>query len=284
LGYKITAAPFHFYAPDVFNGAPLSGAALLAFLPKAAGFVTLLRLASETMLAPSVGERTWSLVGTSTLLFGVLAVLTMFTGNLLGLLQDNVKRMLAYSSVAHTGYMLVGLAAGPPAGSGVSGTEAVLFYLAVYGSMTLGIFAVLAALDRPGKPMETIGDFAGLSQTHPMLALMAAVCLFSLTGLPPTAGFWGKLYLFFAAWSQGGFWLRVVAVLLALNAAVGSWYYLRIVGSMYLNSPKEPTRTFADRPATLAVVFCSIAVIGLFLAPNFVWRWTEQAQAVVASR
>lgn len=301
LGFRITAAPFHFYAPDVFEGASTAGAAFLSYIPKLAGFGALLRVLSQTLLAPGSAERDWSLTPTSTVILWSLAVLTMFLGNVLALLQNNVKRMLAYSSVAHAGYMLIGLTAGRSINGSINGNAALLFYLMIYGVMTLGAFAVTASLSRDGESVETLDDLSGLAARSPLTALVMAGFMFSLTGLPPTAGFWGKFYLFLAAWSQGSSALKTLAVLLAVNAAIGGWYYLRVIGLMYLQSPSKapgltetaleiiPSATHQGNGVPplgtsgalvaprLAVGLCSILVLGLFLFPSALWRWIETA-------
>jgi NADH-quinone oxidoreductase subunit N len=273
LGFRLTAVPFHFYAPDVFQGAPTSAAALLAVVPKLAGFVALYRVLALSLGMPYVG---WSLAGVSVPLLWWLAVLTMFVGNLLALLQTDIRRLLAYSSVSHAGYMLVGFVVGANPISSPNGIEALFFYLAVYGVMTLGAFAVLAARQSGGKRVETIDDLAGLSRTQPGIALALAVFLFSLTGLPPTAGFLGKLNLFLAAWSQhtdAGRWL---AIWLAVNAAIGAWYYLKVVGAMYLRDPLTTTAEPPQPPALIAVAACAIATLGLFVAPGWLWDLVQR--------
>lgn len=279
LAFRITAVPFHFYAPDVFQGAPTSGAAMLSFIPKVAGFVALLRIINVPQVSATITEPMWSLAQRGAPILWWIAVLTMFLGNLLALLQGNLKRLLAYSSIAHAGYMLVGLTVGTRTGGTVNGTDALLFYLTVYGVMTIGVFAVIVALSRPARPVETIDDLAGLSQSHPAAALMMMVLLFSLTGLPPTGGFLGKFNLFMAAWSQGtseGHWL---AILLAANAAIGAWYYLRIVGVMYLHPAARPVEGRAEAPALVGTIFCTVATVGLFFTPQWLWRVIERISA-----
>ena len=286
LGFRLTAVPFHFYAPDVFQGAPTSAAAMLSFVPKIAGFVALLRL-----MVPATGAEqaisAWTMTPAATPLLWWLAVATMFVGNLMALMQSDIRRLLAYSSVSHAGYMMVGLIVGmehevQKAGANtnahsVSGIGAMLFYLAVYGAMTLGTFAVLIAAAHTNKRVETFDDLSGLSRTSPALALLLAVFLFSLAGLPPTAGFLGKLNLFFAAWSQGSVeglesykWL---AVILAINAALGAWYYLKIIGVMFLREPihRNQQDTVIDTPSLIAAGLCLVGTLGLFFLPGWLW-------------
>lgn len=244
--FKIAAVPMHQYAADVYEGAATPVSAFLAFVPKAAGFVALILL---------LGTIGWPLGAKAPALEAVLWVIaaaTMFVGNTLALWQDNVKRLLAYSSVAHSGYMLVPLLAGPglaanTTGTGVigNGVGAVLFYLVAYGVMNIGAFAVVGILKRQGEEADTFADLRGLAGRHPMLALVMAVCALSLTGIPPLVGFWGKVYLFGAAISAGYVGLVVLAV---INSAIAAVYYLRLVTACYLPDPTVgPSQAEAGR-------------------------------------
>jgi NADH-quinone oxidoreductase subunit N len=282
LGFRITAVPFHFYAPDVYQGAPTVGAAVLAFIPKIAGFAALLRVlgfVTPPGLAVNVGAIGMALSSQVPIILWFLAVLTMFLGNILALWQDNLKRLLAYSSVAHAGYMLVGLAVapylrGPDGAAEVDGVEAILYYLAAYGAMTVGAFAVLAYLDSPRGAVESVDDLAGLSRSRPVVALLMTVFLFSLIGIPLTAGFTGKFMVFFGALSVPSPHVghaRVLAILGMVNAAIGGWYYLRIVAVMYL---RNPLRTLIGRPtlpALATVGLCAVLTVGLSLPPAANW-------------
>jgi NADH-quinone oxidoreductase subunit N len=266
LSFRIAAVPFHFYAPDVFQGTTASNAALLSVIPKVVGFVALIRLVPLTGVTPP--PPTWLPEESTRLLFTVLAAVTMFVGNLMALRQGDLYRLMAYSSIAHAGYMLIGLSV---AESGdVEGIDAILFYLVVYGLMTAGVFALLGAVGE--RLLRTAADLRGLNGQHPAVALLLAVCLFSLTGLPPTAGFWGKLNLFFAAWADATGPGRSLAVILAVNAAISAWYYLRLVALMFL----EPSDAEA-RPggivwsSWIAGVICSMGTIALFIAPQWLW-------------
>lgn len=273
LGFRITAVPFHFYAPDVFQGCQVSGAALLSVVPKIAGIVALSRLLIVPLAIPDAG---WLMVPATEPLLWWLAVITMFTGNLLALLQSDVRRMLAYSSVSHAGYMLVGLTIGYHTSAAPNGLESLAFYLAVYAAMTLGAFAALAAAGRPDRKLQTVEDLAGLARTRPGIALMLAVCLFSLTGLPPTAGFLAKWNLFLAAWGQhtdSGRWL---AILLAVNAAIGAGYYLRLIASIALRDPIRTDAETPETPAVLALTLCTAVTLVLFFAPGWVWQAVQR--------
>lgn len=267
LGFRITAVPFHFYAPDVFEGSRTSTAALLAYIPKAAGFVGLLRLVGLVLPA----ETSLGLADKSVLAVFVIAVLTMFVGNLSALRQQNVQRLLAYSSIAHAGYMLVSLATIRSGGWTVP-EQALLFYLPVYAAMTIGLFAIVTHLDRPESPLRSVQDFAGLGRTDPFLALCTTTFLLSLTGLPPTAGFLGKLLILWAAWSEGSWAFAGLAALMAVNAAIGAAYYLRIIGLMYFSPPADESAAQpAPSPSLLAALLCLVPTLGLFLRPGVLW-------------
>jgi NADH-quinone oxidoreductase subunit N len=294
LGFRISAVPFHFYAPDVYQGTSTAAAALLAFVPKVAGFAALARVlglvlpgvvrlwpegwTTESLpaQAPTLGEQ-------MPILLWIVAAVTMSLGNLLALLQDNVKRMLAYSSVAHAGYMLIGLAVAPmltaDTAEMVGGVEAVLFYLVTYGAMTVGAFAILAYLSTRERTVETVDDLAGLARSHPPLAMAMVLFLFSLIGIPLTGGFWGKLWLFWAA-------LRVppspeaaglveqhrlfviLALIAAINAAIAGWYYLRIIAVMYLREPLQPLPQPRGLPLRLAILVCAVVTLGVGIYPT----------------
>lgn len=291
LAFRVTAAPFHFYAPDVYQGTSFVGAAFLAFVPKVAGFVALIRVLGFVLplspvgidspdgplgIVPRNGHIGMGLSDQAPILFWFLAAVTMSLGNVFGLLQDNIKRMLAYSSVAHAGYMLVALATAPylrGGATGPDGIEALLFYLVAYGAMTIGAFAVLAYLSTPPRPADTVDDLAGLGRSHPILALLMALFLFSLIGIPLTAGFTGKFLIFFGAMaiSEDPYIFRLLAVIGMVNAAIGGWYYLRVVAVMYLRNPLRPLegKPTPTRVATLAT--CALLTLGLSIPPAAGW-------------
>ncbi len=283
LAFRITAVPFHFYAPDVFQGTANSSAALLSFVPKVAGFVALIRVLGQPSLEQAIHANYWSLATKSSSVLFLLAIATMFVGNVLALLQRNLRRLLAYSSIAHAGYMLVGLWVAmkvpalnvsglPVSTTRLGGLSSLLFYLAVYGITTLGVFALLASLSRRERPLETADDLAGLSKTHPAGAFLTTVLLFGLTGLPPTAGFLGKLTLFLSAWNHGTDLGRRLAICLAINAAVAAWYYLRLIGVMYLQPSRDDTKRETGIPAFVGVALCATASLMLFFAPEWLWQ------------
>jgi NADH-quinone oxidoreductase subunit N len=278
LCFRITAVPFHFYAPDVFQGTIAANAAMLSFVPKVVGIIALLRLiplsgATES-LSQWIADGRWVPDQPARFLLAVLAVATMLVGNLLALRQRQLYRLMAYSSIAHAGYMLVGLAVGDV--RPVAGTEAVLFYLVAYGLMTIGVFALVSGLGRvtaggDGGAIRSIDELRGLSGSHPTIALLLAVCLFSLTGLPPTVGFLGKLNIFFAAWSAGTRTGTVLAIVLGINAAISAWYYLRLVALMFLEPASEADRAVVPVAWTawLAGTACALATIVLFFDPQW---------------
>jgi NADH-quinone oxidoreductase subunit N len=279
LSFRVTAVPFHFYAPDVFQGSHAGSAALLAFIPKVAGFLALYRLFH--LNGPYLSSSAESLRIWCESLFWLMAVASMIVGNVLALLQRDLKRLLAYSSVANAGYMLVGLAAGHQQTT-VGGTAALLFYLIAYGATISGVFGMLVMLKRGGRSVTTIDDLAGLSQTHPAAAAILMLLLFSLTGLPPTGGFIGKLNLLMAAWSQQTTSSEILAIVLAVNAAVAAGYYLRIVAAMYLRpapAADAAVETSRQLPAYVGIGVCVVISIGLFFFPGVLWDFVSQFAA-----
>jgi NADH-quinone oxidoreductase subunit N len=242
LGFKIAAVPFHLWTPDVYEGSPHSVTAFMATAVKAGGFAALLRTAMVAMqpLHADLQMMLWA-----------LAAITMTVGNLIALRQQSMKRMLAYSSIAHTGYLLMGVVAGTPAAA-----SAVLFYLVAYGAMNLIAFGVMIALAKGPRGAEKISDYAGLSQTHPWLAGAMTISMLSLTGMPPLAGFIGKLYLFQTALQEG---LVVLVVLACFNSVISAAYYLGIVRTMYFESPVEGAEL--AKPGVLAMAVVAVATI-----------------------
>jgi NADH-quinone oxidoreductase subunit N len=273
LGFRITIVPFHFYAPDVFQGVLSSAAAMLSVVPKLVGFVALFRLLP---LADGVETlHDWSPSGPLRLWLALLAVLTMFVGNLMALRQTHLHRMLAYSSMAHTGYMLGGLTVGSQGSMG--GATALLFYLVTYGLITIGVFALLSAVGKGPRSAQTDADVSGLSRTRPAAALGLAVCLISLTGLPPTAGFLGKLNLIIAAWSEGTWVGYGLAIAQGINAPITAWYYLRLVAVMYLQPAEHEGEPGQEPAASLAGACCTAATLALFVVPQWLWDAASRA-------
>lgn len=247
FGFKISSVPFHMWAPDVYQGAPTSVTALIATGSKAAAFAALIRVLFTGL---RTAQADW------TALFWILAALTMTVGNVVAIAQSNLKRMLAYSSVAHVGYMLVGLVAG-----GASGAGAVLFYLLAYTFTTVGTFGVILLCERAtNEEAVDVGDYAGLGRRHPLLALVLSLFLLSLIGIPPLAGFVGKFYLFGAAIRGGYVWLAVIGV---LNSAVAAYYYLRVIVYMYMREPEAAPAAYA--PSFAGGLALTIALVGIIL-------------------
>lgn len=240
LGFKIAAVPMHFYTADVYQGAAAPVTAFLAFVPKTAGFVALLLICST--VGWNFGESGSALPEPLRVMLWVMAAVTMTVGNVLAILQSSVKRVLAYSSIAHSGYMLVGLLAGPGDGSfAASGVSAILFYLAAYGVMNTGAFAVIACLERRasdrGEPLEVeeFDDLRGLWKREPALGVVLAIVTLSLLGFPPLLGFMAKLPLFTAGISAGEI---ALVVILGVNSAIAAFYYLRILKAAMIDDPK----------------------------------------------
>jgi NADH-quinone oxidoreductase subunit N len=270
LCFRMTAFPFHFYAPDVFQAVIPANAAILSFLPKLVGIVALLRLVPLT--GGSADPFEWMPADSTRALLALSAVLSMFVGNLMALRQRNLYRLIAYSGIANAGYLLVGLAVGPV--DVVGNVHAVLFYLMVYGIMTIGAIAILSGTIFDSHRLHRDSDLRGLSRTSPGAALLLAVCLLSLTGLPPTAGFLGKLNLFLVAWSEGEPLGRSLAICLALNAAIAAWYYLRLIALMYLEAaPDSESPIQTDWFSWSAGAICAGATLLLFIAPQQWWTW-----------
>lgn len=245
ISFKIAAVPMHFYTPDVYQGAASPVSAFLAFVPKASGFIVLIQLLAT--VGWGWGEHGGSLPDALRIPLWVIAALTMTFGNVLAMLQSNAKRMLAYSSIAHSGYMLVGLIVGPGKSIATNGLAAAMFYLLCYGVMNLGAFAVLACLDKRNADgevveIETLDDLRGLYAARPWLAIAMMLCALSLLGMPPLLGFWGKLMLFTSGISAGEIGLVIV---MALNSAAAAFYYLRLVRAAILDKRNEDF----DRPA-----------------------------------
>ncbi len=264
FGFKIAAVPFHMWIPDVYEGAPTSVTAFIAVASKAASFGAFLRVFLEGL--GGIKEH-WHV------LFLIICIATLVLGNVVAIVQTNIKRMLAYSSIAHAGYALIGVvvASRIEADGAVQsfGISSVMVYLAVYSFMTLGAFAVVALLRKGGLEGEDIEDFTGLAKRQPLAAFLMLVFMVSLAGIPPTAGFIGKLYLLMAAVKGGLAWLAVVAVLFA---AVGAYYYLRVVMVMYMREPHAGAAAaprLTASPVTVLVLTCALAGVVVFgLFPN----------------
>jgi NADH-quinone oxidoreductase subunit N len=248
LCFKVSAVPFHMWTPDVYEGAPTPVTAFFAAAPKVAAMAVFVR---ATMTAFPTVTVQWQQI----VVF--VSIASMALGSFAAIGQTNIKRLLAYSSIGHMGFALVGLAAGTP-----EGVQGVLIYIAIYVAMTLGTFACVLSMKRAGGMVENISDLAGLSRTSPMMAFLLAMLMFSLAGIPPLAGFFAKFYVFIAAINAGLYALAVIGV---LTSVVGAYYYLAIVKTMYFD---EPQKSFEPMPGEQAIV---LGVAGLFNLLFFVY-------------
>jgi len=268
LAFKVAAVPFHSWTPDVYEGAPTPVTAFMAAGVKAAAFAVLAR----GFLAAVAGTPLATATEFGGVL-GLLAVLTMVVGNLFALPQRNVKRMLAYSSIAHAGYLLVGVLAAASPAARQAGISAVLVYLAAYAATVIGAFAVVAAVERSSDSPDVepanawdLSRFAGLSSSHPALALAMAVFMLSLAGVPPTAGFVAKLSVFQAAVEAKAYGLAVVGV---VTSVLGAYYYLRVVVAMYMRPAEHGEESeAASTPVAVAIALAALAVVALGIGPG----------------
>ncbi len=259
--FKISAVPFHMWTPDVYEGAPTPVTAFFAAAPKVAGIAIFVR--ATVVAFPGITHEWQQIVV-------FVSIASMVLGAFAAIGQRNIKRLMAYSSIGHMGFALVGLAAGTP-----EGVQGVLVYMSIYVAMTLGTFAVILAMRRDGKFVETIGDLAGLARTHPTMAFFLAMLLFSLAGIPPLAGFFAKFYVFLAAIKAGLYMLAVIGV---LSSVVGAFYYLTIVKIMYFD---EPVKGFESMPGLLRLV---LGVSGLIVMLFFAYPAPILDAATVAAK
>ena len=266
LGFKVSASPFQVWAPDVYQGAPTPVTGFLSAGPKAAAFAVFLRI-FMTAFQPIAN-------GWEPLIWGS-ALLSMTIGNFAALLQSNVKRLLAYSSVAHAGYVLVALTARSDIG-----TAAAMFYLAAYAFMNIGAFAVVSHLSGKGERYQSLEDFAGLGQKQPMTAAMLTIFLLSLIGVPLTGGFFGKFYIFKAALESHLIWLTVLGL---LNSAVAAYYYLRILVMMYMQEPSEAASNVEPLTPGLsaALILPALGTLALGIFPSWVLEFAGRSSNLV---
>ncbi|MBM4327265.1 MAG: NADH-quinone oxidoreductase subunit N [Deltaproteobacteria bacterium] len=248
--FKVSAVPFHMWTPDVYDGAPTPLTAFMSVGVKAAAFAAFVRVFFEALTQFQVD---W------TQILWALAVLTMILGNVAAVVQENIKRMLAYSSIAHAGYILIGMIAG-----GKAGISGVLYYLLAYTFTNLGAFGIVALVGRKGEARIMLKDYRGLGNSNPLLAVAMSIFMFSLAGIPPTAGFIGKFTIFSAALAQGYIWLVIIAV---LTSIVSVFYYFRVIMKMYMETPETQPAALQLSPATAAALIISTAgvlYIGIF--------------------
>ncbi|HWP46312.1 MAG TPA: NADH-quinone oxidoreductase subunit N [Candidatus Limnocylindrales bacterium] len=264
LCFKVAAVPFHMWTPDVYEGAPTSVTAFMSVGPKAAGFVVMLRV---LLVALGALEKQWMVILT------VISILTMTLGNIVAIAQQNVKRMLAYSSIAHAGYILLGIVAS--ARVPAAGSASVVFYILSYAFMNLGAFTVLLAVRKEDKqtglmvPAIDLEDFSGLSKRDPLTAFLMLIFMFSLTGIPPTAGFVGKFYLFMSAVDANLVWLAVIGV---INSAISAYYYLRILVYIYMKEPKVVQSVDNSSPLWVALYVMALATLLIGILPNLLFN------------
>jgi NADH-quinone oxidoreductase subunit N len=282
FGFKIATAPFHVWTPDVYEGAPTPVTAFMAAGPKAAGFASFMRvfifgfpIATAVLSTGGYAHKAW--VGA----LAIMAVLTMTIGNVVAIVQNNVKRMLAYSSIAHAGYALVGFVAAGAAATPEdrsAALSAVAFYLLAYAIMNMGAFAVVTLIARRGDQQTTVDDYNGIGFASPVLAFSLSLFLLSLLGMPLTAGFMGKIFVFSAALKQGYIWLVVIGV---LNTAVSAYYYLRLIVVMFF---RERTGAWDVPPipasVALALVLTVLGVFYLGLFPGRIFNAFQSRPAI----
>lgn len=260
FGFKIAAVPFHMWAPDVYEGAPTSITAFMSVGPKAAGFAVLGRV---FMIAFATIKPQWISV------LIPLSILSMGVGNIVALAQTNIKRMLAYSSIAHAGYALIGIIV-----ANTDGLASMMNYLMIYAFMNMGAFAVIIMLRTEGFKGDSITDYEGLAKTHPFLSALMLIFMFSLTGIPPTAGFIGKLYVFMSAINAGYTWLVLVAVVFSV---ISAYFYLRIVMYMYMREPKVEVTTSQSGTLGVALGVAAVMVLAIGVYPSYLIKLARAA-------
>jgi len=263
FGFKIAAVPFQMWVPDVYEGAPTPITAYLSVASKAAGFAVILRVFYTAFGAETISGD-WAMI------FAVLGAISMTLGNVVAIAQSNIKRMLGYSSIAHAGYIMVGLAA-----IGTLGKGGVLFFLAGYALANLGAFIAIIAISNKINSDE-ITDYSGMARRSPVIALILAFCLISLIGIPPTVGFMAKFYIFNAAIQQNLLWLVIIA---ALNSVISAYYYLRVVKLMYVGEPASEEAIPSSIPLRITLAITSLGVLVLGIYPWLVLRLAETAVA-----
>ena len=273
FGFKIAAFPFQMWVPDVYEGAPTPITAYLSVASKAAGFAIILRIFYSAFSFPTWLSQDWGMI------FALLAAIGMTVGNIVAIPQTNIKRMLAYSSIAQAGYLILGIATmGFSPAMNHLGQSSLLFFLAGYAVTNLGAFiAVIAISNKVGS--DLISDYDGMWKRAPMISLALTLCLISLTGIPPTAGFMAKFYIFSSAVQHRLLWLVIIAV---LNSVVSAYYYLRVVKVMWFNEPKFEGNVPSSTALRTALIVCCLGVILLGVLPNYAMRLAEMAAKMFA--
>lgn len=274
FGFKIASIPFQMWVPDVYEGAPTPISAYLSVASKAAGFAVILRVFFSSFGAPDWLSLDWGMI------FAILSAITMTVGNVVAISQNNIKRMLGYSSIAQAGYLMVGLATvGFAARSDTLGQSSLLFFMASYALTNLGAFIAVIAISNKINS-DFIDDFSGMIRRAPLLSLALTLCLFSLIGLPPTAGLIAKIYIFSSAVQHELLWLVIVAV---INTAISSYYYLRVVKVMWLGAPALEERVTSSASLRTALLLSCAGVLFLGIIPSYVVRVAEAAVKFFAS-
>ncbi len=272
FGFKITAVPFQMWVPDIYEGAPTTVAAYLSVASKASGFAVVLRVFHTAFGSPEWLTQNWGLV------FAALAVLTMIIGNVLAIPQTNIKRMMGYSSIAQAGYLMVGLAAlGMAAPGSILGQSGIIFFLTSYTLTNLGVFIAIILITS-NTNSDLIADFAGMGKRSPWLALALTLCLISLIGMPPAAGFMAKFYIFSAAAKSGLVWLVIIAV---INSVISAYYYLRIVNVMWFAKPASEERVASGIAPRLALLLCCLGVLALGIVPGIALNIAELSSRMI---
>ena len=271
FGFKIAAIPFHMWVPDVYEGAPTPITAYLSVASKAAGFAIILRVFYSAFGLPSWLSLDWGLI------FAVLAAIGMTLGNVIAISQTNIKRMLGYSSIAQAGYLMVGLATmGFSPAADILGRSGLLFFLASYALTNLGAFTAIIAISNK-LDSDLIQDYSGMGKRAPLLALALTLCLISLIGMPPAAGFMAKFYIFSGAVQHGLLWLVIVAV---INSVISAYYYLRVVKVMWLGEPASEEKMPSSVALRLALAISCLGVLLLGIIPGYVMRLAELAAKI----
>ncbi len=272
FGFKIAAVPFQMWVPDVYEGAPTTITAYLSVGSKAAGFAIILRIFYSALGMPDWLSANWGMI------FAVLAVISMVIGNVVAIPQTNIKRLLGYSSIAQAGYLMVGLATlGFASSASIQGQSGILFFLASYALTNLGAFVAIIAISNKIES-DNIDDYAGMGKRAPLLALALTLCLVSLIGMPPAAGFMAKFYIFSSAVQNDLLWLVVIAV---LNSVISAYYYLRVVKVMWFGKAASDEKVPSSGAPRLALVLCCLGVLLLGIIPGMLMKLAEIASKLL---
>jgi NADH-quinone oxidoreductase subunit N len=259
FGFKIAMVPFHMWVPDVYEGAPTPVTAYLSVGSKSAGFAIILRVFYSAFVLPSNLSLDWGIV------FAVVAAITMTVGNVIAIQQNNIKRMLGYSSIAQAGYVMVGLATVELSPiSATTGQSSILFFLVSYALTNLGAFIAIIAISNKINS-DQINDFTGMGKRSPWMALALTLCMISLIGMPPAAGFMAKFYLFSTAVQHDLLWLVIIAI---LNSVISAYYYLRVVKVMWMGEPAHVEKIDASIPLRVALTLSCLGILVLFFIPG----------------